>query len=67
MADKITIDLSITKDTYNELDILADNHGTTADKLLSQFIHDLLDDYECNGSDEHYQAEAWFNRNYYNW
>lgn len=61
---RISIDL--TDDEYARLRDFAECHNITVNRLLSQFIADLIVSDRSGGSDERCLASEWFDRSIYN-
>ncbi|MDU2121867.1 MAG: molecular chaperone GrpE [Clostridium celatum] len=57
-----TITLNLSDADCERISKKVGKHGITVEKLLENFIGDLVDGTYSNGSDERYRANQWFER-----
>ena len=61
-ARKRTITVMMSDEDCRELADLCGEHGLTVGELLTNFIGDLIEGTQTNGSDERMYAKQWFDR-----
>lgn len=65
MAKRL-IQINVSQKDFNKLRKLAENYDISSSELIEAFIKDLVCSEESNGSDERELANAWYDRNKYN-